>query len=152
MALPAAWTEATLIAALEAELEPVTADLGLDSLDVVATAAGTDVPAVLGVTSVAGVTYGAVADVVKVLVIARWCAWQKAVDVASVRFDLKAGSADLKQSQTWKMLMTRLGSAEAAALRYEEARAYTAGAGTGAVTSISLAGDPYAWASGSEFG
>jgi hypothetical protein len=145
MGLPNLWTEPTLIGAVEAELEPVTAALGLDSLDVVATAVGTDVPAVLGVASVAAITYGSVADVVKVLTIARWAAWQKAVDVASVRFDLKAGSADLKQSQVWQQLMARLASAERAALRYDEVRATLAGGGVAYVTSIGGVIDPSRW-------
>lgn len=151
MPLPALWTEATLAAALEAELEPVMTDLGLDALDVIATAAGTDVPAVLGVTSVAAITYGGVADVVKVLVIGRWAAWQKAVDVASVRFDLKAGSADLKQSQQWEHLMTRLASAERAAMRYSEVQDALSGGGVAYVSSSGVVGNPYAWPS-SEFG
>jgi hypothetical protein len=151
VALPAAWTESSLIAAVEAELEPVTADLGLDNLDVVATAVGTDVPSVLGVSSVASVTYGTVADVVKVLVIARWIAWQKAVDVAAVRFDLKAGSSDLKQSQIWTQLTARLASAEAAAMRYSEVQAYAAGGSVAYVTAISTAGSPYSWPAASEF-
>lgn len=136
MGLPVAWTEPTLIAAIEAELEPVMADLGLDALDVTTTAVGTDVPAVLGVTSVETVTYAAVADVVKVLVIARWMAWQKAVDVSSVRFDLKAGTSDLKQSQMWTQLSARLASATAAAMRYSEARVFVGSSGERAAVPV----------------
>ncbi len=152
MALPSAWTESSLIAALEAELEPVTADLGLDDLDVIITAVGTDVPSILGVTSVAEVTYGGVPDVVKVLVIARWAAWQKAVDVASVRFDLKAGSSDLKQSQIWQQLMARLSAAERAALRYDEVVAALSGGAMAYVSGIGVSGDPYRWPGSSEWG
>jgi hypothetical protein len=152
VALPASWTESSLIAALEAELEPVMTDLGLDALDVLTTAAGTDVPAVLGVSSVASVSYGSVADVVKVLVIGRWAAWQKAVDVASVRFDLKAGSADLKQSQQWTQLTARLESARAAALRYSEVQDALGGGNTAYVSSVGVAGSPYSWPYGTEWG
>lgn len=152
MALPASWTESSLIAALEAELEPVMADLGLDALDVLTTAAGTDVPAILGVSSVADVSYGAVADVVKVLVIGRWAAWQKAVDVASVRFDLKAGSADLKQSQAWTQLMARLASAERAAMRYSEVQEALGGGSAAYVSSVTVAGNPYGYPVVSEYG
>lgn len=97
--LPAAWTEATLIAAVEDELESVTADLGLDTLDVIATAVTRDVPAVLGVASVEDVAYAGTADVVRVYEAARWKGWQKAYDVATTKYDLKSGSADLKRSQ-----------------------------------------------------
>ena len=152
MALPAAWTEGSLIAALEAELESVSADLGLESLDVLVTAVGTDTPAVLGVSSVAGITYGGVSDVVKVLTIARWIAWQKAVDVAAVKFDLKAGSADLKQSQMWTQLTARLASAEAAAMQYSEVQAYATSGSLAYVSSIGVAGSPYAWPATSEWG
>lgn len=153
MALPAAWTESSLIGALEAELESVSTDLGLDSLDVLATAVGTDTPAILGVLSVADVTYGSTADVVKVLTVAQWRAWQKAVDVAAVKFDLKAGSADLKQSQMWTHLTARLASAEAAAMRYSEVQDALGGGSTAYVSSISTAGSPYAYPTwGSEFG
>jgi hypothetical protein len=145
VALPEAWTEATLLAALEAEVEAVMTDLGLDTLDVLVTAAGTDVPAVLGVSSVAAVTYGGVADVVKVLTIGRWAAWQRAVDVASVRFDLKAGSADLKQSQQWAQLSARLESARAAAMRYSEVQDALGSGSTAYVSGIGVAGNPYAW-------
>lgn len=151
MALPASWTESTLIAALEAELESVAADLGLDSLDVLSTAVMTDTPAVLGVSSVATITYSGVSDVVKVLTIARWIAWQKAVDVAAVKFDLKAGSADLKQSQMWTQLTARLTSAEAAAMRYSEVQAFASSGTLAYVSAIGVAGDPYAWPSVSEF-
>lgn len=152
MALPAAWTESSLIDAVAAELEPVTADLGLDDLNVTTTAVGTDVPAILGVDSVANVTYGATADVVKVLVIARWVAWQKAVDVASVLFDQSAGSASQKRSQIWQQLTARLASAEAAAMRYSEVQAVLSGGSTAYVSALGTAGDPYAWPSCSEFG
>lgn len=147
MALPSSWTEGSLIAALEAELEPVMTDLGLDAMDAIATAAGTDVPAVLGVSSVASVTYGAVADVIKVLVIGRWAAWQKAVDAASVKFDLKAGSADLKQSQMWAQLSARLESARTAAMRYSEVQDALGGGSVAYVTSIGVVGSPYSWPS-----
>lgn len=152
MGLPASWTESSLTAALEAELESVSADLGLDALDVLSTAVGTDTPAVLGVSSVAAVTYGGVPDVVKVLTIARWIAWQKAVDAASVKFDLKAGSADLKQSQVWTQLTARLASAEAAAMRYSEVQAFASAGGIAYVTSVAGVGDPYGWPSASEWG
>lgn len=114
MALPAAWTESTLIAAVEDELESVSADLGLGSLGVVATAVGRDVPALLGVADVADVDYADTATVVKVHAAAVWKGWQKARDVAAVRFDLKAGSSDLKQSQMWEHLTAKLAEAEAA--------------------------------------
>lgn len=146
MALPASWTEDgnSLQAALDAELEPVTADLGIDSLSVVETAVKTDVPAILGVASIEDITYDT-ATVVKVLVIGRWAAWQKAVDVASVRFDLEAGSANLKQSQMWKMLTARLESARAAALRYSEVQDALGGGSTAYVSGIGVAGNPYSW-------
>lgn len=153
MALPSAWTESSLSAALEAELEPVMTDLGLDTLDVLDTAAGTDVPAILAVSSVADVSYGSVADVVKVLVIGRWAAWQKAVDVASVRFDLEAGSAKLKQSQQWQQLTARLDAARVAAMRYSEVQDALGGGNTAYVSSIGIAGSPYPYPTwGSEFG
>lgn len=152
MALPSSWTESSLIAALEAELEPVTDALGLDRLDVISTAVGTDVPAILSVSSVASVSYATTADVVKVLVIAQWRAWQKAVDIATVRFDLKAGSADLKQSQIFEQLTRRLAAAEAAAMRYSEVQDYAAGGSTAYVSAIGTVGSPYGWPASTEWG
>jgi hypothetical protein len=127
VALPAAWDEDTLEKAIEAELEPVMADLGVDNTSVTETAVEIDVPSILNVTSVADVTYGSVADVVKVLTIAKWCAWQKAYDLVLLETDLKAGPVDLKDSQSFDHLEKRLAMAYRAASRYSEVLAFVGG-------------------------
>jgi hypothetical protein len=121
MALPSAWTEPLLIGAMEAEVEGVLDNLGLLDTDLIATAVEQDTPAVLGVSSVAAVAYGSVADVIKVRVIAQWCTWQRAYDKAITSSDLKAGSVTLSDSQAFEHLRERLAMAARAAARYPEA-------------------------------
>jgi hypothetical protein len=127
MSLPSAWTEASLIGEMEGELEAVAGPLGLDANDLITRAVEKDVPEVLGVASVAGVTYAAVADVIKVLTIARWRAWERAYQATLLSTDLKSGTASLTESQSWEHLRDYLGSLRAAAMRYPEAAVMLAG-------------------------
>jgi hypothetical protein len=141
-----------LLTAVQKELETVSGVLGLLTGNVLETCVETDVPSVLGVSSVDDVDYESIADVVKVLTIAQWKGWQKAYDVASTRFDVKAGSADVKQSQMFANISKRLLTAETAALRYSEVQAAVSGSsGQGYVSSTSTYGSPYNY-SPDEFG
>lgn len=144
MPLPGAWTEPSLIAAMEAELEPVTAELGLSALDVLSTAA-TDVAVVLGVSDVADVTYTAAADVVKVLLIAKWIAWQKAYDVAITKYNTGlSGGKKFDLGSVFDHIAARLAMAQTAASVYPEVAGALNGSGaTAAVSSVSTASSPY---------
>jgi hypothetical protein len=143
MALPGAWTESLLVTEMQAETEGVLAALGLGSTGLIATAVEHDTPAVLGVSSVADVAYGSVADVVKVRVIAQWCTWQRAYDKAIPLTDVKGGSVDVKRSQTFEHLKARLAAAERAAMRYAEVQAALAGGAVACVSGTSTASSPY---------
>jgi hypothetical protein len=146
MALPSAWTESTLEDAMAAEVESVSAELGLDTLDVLATGVD-DVAAILGVSSVADVTYASAAEVVKVRRIAAWIAWQKAYDVAITSTDLKAGSVSLTDSQAFDHLTKRLALAASAASVYPEVAAVLQGSsGAAVVGGMSTANSPYQYA------
>jgi hypothetical protein len=152
MALPVAWTESSLIAAMEDELQAVAEPLGLLDLDVIATSVMRNVPAVLKVTSVEAVTYGSVDDVVKVWVIACWKVWQRAYEVTLPKTRLRAGTAEIFQSEAWEHLKEQLARAEAAAMAYPEAQAAIAGGGVAVVGATTTAGSPYGWAAYPEFG
>lgn len=143
MPLPAVYTEADLVTFMAAELGETGVSLGLDTdaLDTLAEAAN-ETQGILGV-PLAGLT--STADLVKVRAIGRWQAWLAAWNVAAGRFDLKAGSSDLKQSNVFGQIGRRLADAERAALRYTEVQDALGGGSTAYVSSISTAGDPYAW-------
>lgn len=128
MALPSAWTESTLTTAVQAELAPVLVPLGLNTSGAVTAAVGTDVPALLNVTSVDAVVYGSIAIVVKVLRFAQWMAWQKAYDAALLSVDLRAGSSSITDSQAWEHLQERLRLAYDMVASYSEVIALTGGA------------------------
>lgn len=133
MALPASWTEETLVASMEREIEAVSAALELDAMGLIATTVQEDVPSVLGVDSVAAVAYAGVADVIKVRTIAQWLAWQRAYEVAAPEFRIKAGSVDVAQSEAFDHLEKILACKAAAALRYPEAAAVLTSDGRRAV-------------------
>jgi hypothetical protein len=145
VALPASWTEASLIASMEREVEAVLSPLGLDGNDLLATAVEEDTPSILGVTSVAGVTYGAVADVIKVRTIAQWMAWQRAYDSVLLNVDLVSYPGDsIKDSQAFDHLRERLARAELMARRYDEVQTWLAQAhGVAYVSSTTPTIDPY---------
>jgi predicted transcriptional regulator len=144
VALPSAWTESSLLTAIEAEVELVSTVLGLLSGDTLLTVVSTDVPSVLGISSVEAVTYSSVADVVKVLTIAKWRAWVRAYEAATVLFDVKAGTVDVKQSQIFKQIAARMSAAESDAGRYSEVAAILAGSiGYAVVSEAVTYGSPY---------
>jgi len=153
VALPAAWTESTLLEAVENEVQSVSAVLQLVSPSTaLETAVNFDVPAVLGVASVEDVDYDGVADVVKVFTIAKWKAWQKAFDSAVALFDVKTASLDAKQSQIFKQVSSRLAAAETDALRYPEVVDSQSGTiGFAMVSGTATLGSPYRYAP-DEFG
>lgn len=151
MPLPTSYTEVSLLGFMAAELGGTGVSLGLDTdaLDTLAEAAN-EAQGILGV-PLADLT--STDDLVKVRAIARWQAWLAAWNVAAGRFDLKAGSADLKRSQTFSQIETRLAQAERSAMRYSEVQDALAGGSTACISSLATASNPYAWSfSATEWG
>lgn len=143
MALPVAWTEASLIGEMTDELEAVAAPFDLDSKSLIERAVKKDVPEVLKVSSVAAVTYGGIEDVVKVLTIARWKTWERAYQVTLPNVRITAGPSDLYQSEAWEHLKDYLGEMRATALQYSEVQAHTGGGSMAYVSAIGTVGNPY---------
>lgn len=133
-----AYTEGSLLAFMETEIAGLLTVLGLDASDAL-TEAVAEVVAILG-TPIADVD-----DDLKLRTVARWQAWQAALNAAMGQYDLKAGSADLKRSQVVAHLETRLAQAERSAMRYDEVAAVLAGTSTAYISSMSTASNPYAW-------
>lgn len=125
MPLPAVYDEDDLTTFMAAELGETGVALGLaeDQQDTLAQAA-VEVVGILG-GSLASLT--STADLMKVRAVARWQAWLAAWNVAAGRHDLKAGSADLKQSQVFDQIERRLAAAQVAAMRYSEVRVLVGG-------------------------
>jgi hypothetical protein len=148
MALPAAYTESTLSALMEAELGPLAVSLGLDEGDALPEA----VNEVIGLLGHALSEETTTAGLMKVRALARWQAWLAAEAAATEAVDLKAGSVGLTRSQLFDHIRLRLARAEAAALAYPEAQAAIAGGGVAVVGATTTAGSPYGWAAYPEFG
>lgn len=134
-----AYTAASLEDYMGVELGPLLSQLGLDTSDALA-------ECVSEIAAMLGQSIPDVDDDLKLRTLARWQAWQAALNAAANQFDLRAGSVDLKLSQMYAQIERRYAQAEASASRYEEVAATLAGAGGVAyVTSVSTGSDPYAW-------
>ena len=143
MPLPAAYDESSLVGFMAAELGETGVSLRLDTdqYDTLAQAAN-EVQGILA-TPLAGLT--TTADLMKVRAIARWQAWLAASSVAAGRFDLGGSVPGLKRSQVFAMIEKRLAATERAALRYTEVQDALSGGSVAYVSSIGVAGSPYAW-------
>lgn len=130
MGLPALWDEISLTGEMRDELEAVSADLNLDPTSLIERAVQKDVPEVLKVSSVDDVAYDGMDAVVKVLTIARWRAWERAYQKTLLNFRLKAGSAELYQSEAWEHMKEYLAEVRAAAMQYAEARVFVGSSGS----------------------
>lgn len=137
MSLPSAYTESTLLTFLESELTPVLEPLGLDVSEATAEAVN-EVQGLLDPTALGDET-----DVLKVRTLARWQGWLAALNAAVLSTDLKAGSAELKESQGFQQIERLLARYERAAMRYPEAAAFISGGGEAVVSGMSTAGSPY---------
>lgn len=138
------YTTSSLLAFMETELGPLLASLGLDVSDAL----------LEGVNEIAALLGTAIADVdddLKLRTLARWQAWQAALNAAANQYDLASSGDSLKRSQLWDHLMRRLAAAEAAASRYDEVAVVLASASTAYVTSSSGSGSPYLWPAYPEF-
>lgn len=105
MAAPVSYTESSLAAYMVATLDSVATALGLTAMSTSIVTAVTAVERLLGVSDVVTAT-----DMALVEAAARWQAWLAADAAASVKFDLKAGSAQLWQSQIFAQIQSRLDS------------------------------------------
>lgn len=148
MALPSAYTEATLLGFVEAELDAVLAPLGLDVSDATAEA----VNEVLGLLGHDLAEEDTIAGVMKVRALARWQGWLAALSAATLQYDLKAGATSLTRSQAFEQIKQRLAIAEAAASQYDEAAAAIyGGSATALVSASGVADSPYRPAACPEF-
>lgn len=140
MAAPSSYTEAGLKTYMIAALSSVADDLGLTTASAAIGLAVTATERLLGVSDVATLT-----EMGKLEDIARWRAWLVALDTASSQIDLKAGSAQLWQSQMFAQIERQLARAELAAMQYSEVADALAGGSVAYVASVSTGGDPYAY-------
>ena len=126
MGLPSSYTEPTLRAYMETVLDTTGVALGLDLSDALDEAVN-EVIGLVGALADQTTT----AELMVVRAAARWQALLAARRVAVGRVDLKAGSADLKQSQTFVGLGLLISDAESAYYTAVSASAAAAGTSTG---------------------
>lgn len=139
MPLVTSYDTAGLEAYIETELESVAESLGMLENDAVPATARA-VTRLLGHADISEAT-----DMLKVETVASWLAWRRAKAAAVGKIDLKAGSAQLWQSQVFDHIVAMLADAEAAASQYEEVQAALAGAGGMAYVSSIGAQPPYGY-------
>lgn len=129
MALPTAYTEATLKTYMLASLGALGTTLGLTMISF--DEAVNDVLAAYGVTDIANAT-----DIPKLRALAKVAAARTAQVTASSWYDFKADGGDFSRSQVATQVKTLLAQAESEALAYADA--YTIGTGT-----FTYVADPY---------
>lgn len=109
MAAKTSYTEAETKTFMIEVLDSVATDLDLTTASTSIARAVTAVERLLDVSDVASLT-----DMTVLEAASTWLAWQTALSAASTKFDLKAGSADLKLSQMFKALQAQVEYAESA--------------------------------------
>ena len=140
MPAPTAYSESSLKTLMVTELGPVATALGLT------TASDQITDAVYAVERLLGDTIADLTDMAKLEAVARWQAWLVAEAAAIGQYDLKSSGDELKRSQLFEHLQTRLSRAEAAASRYSEvADALSGGGGTAYTSGAVTVGNPYGW-------
>lgn len=135
MPLPSVYTESLLLAYMETFLDEVGISLGLDQTDALS-------EAVLEVIGLVGALADqtTTAELMLVRAAARWQALLAARLPAVGRHDLKAGSADLKQSQVFDGLGELVKEAETAYYTAKAAVDAANGAATGFYFSLACGG------------
>lgn len=131
MPAPSSYTESGLKTYMVGVLDSVATDLGLTTASTSIVNAVTAVERLLGVSDVASLTDMSVLEAA-----AAWKAWQVALGVATTKYDLKAGSADLKQSQMFDSLNALVTQAESAYYATVAASEAASGATTGFYFSL----------------
>lgn len=109
MPAPSSYTESGLKTYMVTVLDSVATDLGLTTSSTAIAQKVTEIERLLGVDDVADLTDMAVLEAA-----ATWKAWQVALGVATTKYDLKAGTADLKRSQMFDSLQAKVTDAETA--------------------------------------
>ena len=123
MSAKASYTESELATYMVGRLDSVAGVLGLTTASTSILSAVTAVERLLGVLDVATLT-----DMPVLEAAATWQAWEAALTAASGKFDVKAGTADVKLSEMFKQIQARLAASEAA--YYAAVAASAAAAGT----------------------
>lgn len=123
MPAPSSYSESGLKTFMVDVLDSVAADLGLTTSSTAISQAVTAVERLLGVDDVADLD-----DMPVLEAAATWKAWAVALGVATTKYDLKAGSADLKRSQMFDGLQKKVSDSETA--YYAAVSASAAAAGT----------------------
>lgn len=128
MPAPTIYTESSLKTFMVEVLDSVATDLGLTASSTAISQAVIAVERLLGVDDVQDLT-----DMPVLEAAATWKAWAVALGVATTKYDLKAGSADLKRSQMFDGLQKKVMDSEAV---YYSALVASGGSSTFAFATI----------------
>lgn len=102
MAIPTSYTEPELITRLQVTLRPVLSVIGWETNDPIYHEIVVNCLNEYGVTDLADAS-----DINKLLKLARYFAWQAAVDALSVRYDYSDGGASYSRSQAYEQAKER---------------------------------------------
>jgi hypothetical protein len=126
MPAPSSYTESSLKTFMVGVLDSVATDLGLTTASTSIGNAVTAVERLLDVSDVAALTDMSVLEAA-----ATWKSWEVALGVATTKYDLKAGTADLKRSQMFASLNEKVSDAETAYYAAVSASDAASGSGIG---------------------